>query len=162
MAKSDKTKGGKNSPQTANKKAFFNYEIIEKVEAGIELLGTEVKSLRQGLCDLEGAYARVTDGECWLIGCKIAQYAQASITNHPPLRNRKLLLHKRQIVKLAGKLEQGGFTLVPLKVYFSRRGLVKVELGLGRGKRKYDKREKILERQQKRDIDRSVKKYKSK
>jgi SsrA-binding protein len=159
MAKSEKTKSSKHSPQTANKKAFFNYEILEKVEAGIVLTGTEVKSLRDGGGDLEGAYARITGGECWLIGCKIAPYARASITNHPPLRDRKLLLHNRQIAKLISKSEQAGCTLVPLRIYFSERGFAKVEVAVARGKRQYDKRDAIAKREQKKEIDRSTKKY---
>lgn len=159
MAKSDKTKGGRNSPQTANKKAFFNFEILEKVEAGIVLTGTEVKSLRDGGGDLDGAYARITGGECWLVGCKIAPYAQASITNHPPVHDRKLLLHRRQIAKLITKSEQAGCTLVPLRIYFSERGLAKVEIAVARGKRQFDKRDAITKREQKREIDRSTKKY---
>ena len=148
--------------QIVNKKAFFNYEIIEKVEAGLVLLGTEVKSLRAGQADLEGAYARIRDGACRLVGCKIAQYPQASVANHPPLRSRKVLLHKRQITKLTGKLQQRGVTIVPLRLYFSERGFAKVELGLGRGKRQYDKRKQIQKREHAKDIDKSVKKYRAK
>lgn len=154
MAKEKDKKDKKYSPSVTNKKAFFNFEIVEKVEAGIVLLGTEVKSLRSGLCELDGSYARVEEGEVWLIGAKIAQYDKASITNHAPLRDRKLLLHRRQIAKLISKLSQSGVTLVPLKVYFSDRGHAKVELGIARGKRQFDKRDKIQEREQKRDLDR--------
>jgi SsrA-binding protein len=159
MAK-EKQKQGKYSPQILNKKALFNYEMVEKVEAGIALLGTEVKSLRAGHCELDGSYARITGSEVWLIGAKIAQYEKASIMNHDPLRQRKLLLHHRQIHKLQSRLDQAGFTLVPIKVYFNDRGIAKVELAVARGKRQFDKREKITERQQKRDLDRSMKKYK--
>jgi SsrA-binding protein len=159
MAKGGKNKGEKHSPQTLNKKALFNYEILEKVEAGIVLTGTEVKSLRDGGGDLDGAYARITNGECWLIGSKIAPYAQASITNHPQIRDRKLLLHSRQIAKLLSKSEQAGCTLVPLRIYFSERGIAKVEIAVARGKRQYDKRDAITKREQKKDIDRSMKKY---
>lgn len=148
-------------PVAQNKKARFEYEIVETVEAGISLLGTEVKSLRGKQCDLEGAYARIQDGECWLVGCKIAPYLQAGAGNHDPVRKRKLLLHRRQIQKIRTKLEQRGFTLVPLKVYFNARGYAKVELGLAKGKRQYDKRQKMQERQQKRDLDRSRKKFRS-
>jgi SsrA-binding protein len=159
MAK-EKQKQGKYSPQILNKKALFNYELVEKVEAGIALLGTEVKSLRAGHCELDGSYARITGSEVWLIGVKIAQYEKASIMNHDPLRQRKLLLHGRQIRKLQSRLDQAGFTLVPIKVYFNDRGIAKVELAVARGKRQFDKREKITEREQKRDLDRSMKKYK--
>ena len=158
MAKGEK-KSKQHSPQTLNKKAFFNYEILEKVEAGIVLTGTEVKSLRDGGGDLDGSYARITNGECWLIASKIAPYAQASITNHPQIRDRKLLLHNRQIAKLISKSEQAGCTLIPLKIYFNDRGLAKVELAVARGKRQYDKRDAITKREQKKDIDRSTKKY---
>jgi SsrA-binding protein len=106
--------------------------------------------------------ARITDGEVWLIGAKIAQYEKASITNHPPLRNRKLLLHRNQIKKLVSKLELSGFTLIPLRIYFNDRGIAKVELGIARGKRQFDKRSKITEREQKRDIDRSTKRFRAK
>jgi SsrA-binding protein len=143
-----------------NRKAFFDYEIIEKVEAGMALLGSEVKSLRQGGADLKGAFARVDGDECWLVGCNIAPYKQAGVRNHDPLRKRKLLLHRRQIKKIDGKLQQKGLTLVPLRIYFSDNGHAKIELALATGKRQYDKREKIKNREQKRDMDKSVRKYK--
>lgn len=146
-------------PVAQNKKAWHEYEVVETLEAGISLLGTEVKSLRCKQCDLEGAYARIQDEECWLIGCKIAPYWQAGGSNHEPERKRKLLLHQAQIRKLRSKLEQRGFTLVPLRVYFNERGIAKVQLGLAQGKRKYDKRQKIQEREQKRDMERSRKKF---
>lgn len=156
-AKTHKTK--EHSVRAVNKKAYRDYELVEKFEAGIALLGTEVKSLRDGQADLDGSYARLRGQECWLIGCKIAHYAQAGANNHEPDRNRKLLLHKAQIRKIRIKLEQRGFTLVPLRIYFNDRGLAKAELALARGKRKYDKRKKIDERTYKRDIERDVKKY---
>jgi len=146
-------------PKMVNKKAFYDYEIIEKVEAGISLVGTEVKSLRAGGADLTGSFARIIDEECWLVGCNIAPYEQAGVVNHNPLRKRKLLLHRAQIRKLAARVEQKGFTLIPLRIYFGERGYAKVELAVGRGKRKYDKREKIQRRQQEKDIDRGVKRY---
>ena len=147
-------------PKMENRKAFFDYEIIEKVEAGMALLGSEVKSLRQGGADLKGAFARVDGDECWLVGCNIAPYKQAGVRNHEPLRKRKLLLHRRQIKKIDGKLQQKGLTLVPLRIYFSDNGHAKIELALATGKRQYDKREKIKSREQKRDMDKSVRKYK--
>ncbi len=155
-AKSSKHKSG---AAAVNKKAYRNFELIERFEAGLELLGTEVKSLRAGQADLNGSYARISGGECWLVGASIAQYQQASISNHEPTRNRKLLLHKGEIRKITIKLEQRGFTLVPLRIYFSDRGLAKTELALARGKRQYDKRQAITERDRKRDVDRSMKKY---
>jgi SsrA-binding protein len=143
-----------------NKKAYFNFELVEKVEAGMSLVGTEVKSLRNKQCELEGAYARMTGDEVWLVGCKIAAYEQAAdFANHDPMRKRKLLLHKAQIHKLRTKLDQRGFTLVPLRIYFNDRGKAKCELGLARGKRQYDKRQKIQDKDQKRDMGR-MKKFK--
>ncbi len=142
-----------------NKKAYRNFELVERFEAGLELLGTEVKSLRAGQADLNGSYARVREGQCWLVGATIAQYHQASAANHEPTRKRKLLLHKAEIRRITTKLEQRGFTLVPLRIYFNQKGLAKMELALARGKRQYDKRRAITERDQRRDIDRSMKKY---
>ena len=144
---------------TVNKKAYYNFELVEKFEAGLVLNGSEVKSLRAANADLDGAYARIQDNECWLVGAKIAQYEQAGIYNHDPARKRKLLLHKAEIRKIRGKLEQRGFTLVPLRLYFNQRGLAKAEIALARGKRQYDKRNTIAERQQKRDLDRNFKHY---
>jgi SsrA-binding protein len=143
-----------------NKKAYHNFELVERVQAGLALLGTEVKSLRNKDCDLEGSYARLAGDEAWLVGAKIAPYPQASANNHDPLRKRKLLLHKKEINKIKGKLTQRGFTLVPLRIYFNERGFAKVELALARGKRQYDKRAKLQAEQQKKDIARSMKKYK--
>ena len=159
MAAENPRKNITQARQIRNKKAWHNFEILEKVEAGISLLGTEVKSLRNGAGDLEGAYARITNNECWLVGCKIAQYAQAGVNNHEPMRKRKLLLHKNQIHKITTKLEQRGFSLVPLKIYFNARGLAKVELGLATGKKMYDKRQSLKDKQTKKEIDRSTKRY---
>ncbi|MDD5135189.1 MAG: SsrA-binding protein SmpB [Phycisphaerae bacterium] len=157
----DKNKGNSvRVPKMENKKAFFNYEIIEKIEAGLTLVGSEVKSLRQGGADLTGAFARILDNECWLLGCNIAPYKQASVYKHEPLRKRKLLLHKRQILKIESKLQQKGFTLVPLRIFFNDRGYAKIELGIARGKRQYDKRDKIKGREQKNDVAKSMRKYK--
>jgi SsrA-binding protein len=146
-------------PVTVNKKAFHNFEIEEKFEAGMELMGSEVKSLRDGQADLSGSYARTANGECWLLGAKIAQYQQAGLLGHTPTRKRKLLLHKHEIRKIYTKLEQRGYTLVPLRIYFNKRGIAKIEIALARGKRKYDKRQAITEREQKRDIEKRMKKY---
>ena len=157
-AKSRKDKD-RQGPVAVNKKAYRNFELIEKFEAGLELLGTEVKSLRFGAADLNGSYARVENQQCWLVGAGIAQYQQASSRQHEPTRKRKLLLHKAEIRRIRTRLEQRGFTLVPLQIYFNDRGLAKIELALARGKRQYDKRKKITERDQKRDVDRDMKKY---
>ncbi|HUW19057.1 MAG TPA: SsrA-binding protein SmpB [Sedimentisphaerales bacterium] len=150
------------TPRAVHKKAYRDYELLDRFEAGIALLGTEVKSLRAGQADLDGSYARILNDECWLVGGKIAQYAQAGSARHEPDRKRKLLLHKAEIRKIRIKLEQRGFTLVPLQIYFNDKGLAKVELALARGKRKYDKRRAINERTQKRDIERDMKKYRRK
>jgi SsrA-binding protein len=159
-AKEHKIKDKKEqAPRAVNKKAYRDYELVERFEAGLALLGSEVKSLRAGQADLDGSYARVDNHQCWLVGSKIAPYAQAGRANHDSDRKRKLLLHKAEIRKIRIKLEQRGFTLVPLKIYFNKRGLAKIELALACGKRKYDKRRKIDERTQKRDIDRDLKKY---
>ena len=152
MAKESKKSAS--APKMVNKKAFRDYEIVEKVEAGMVLLGTEVKSLRAGKADLIGSFARLTGDECWLVGCSIAIYPQAGDNNHEPLRRRKLLLHKRQILKISARLQQKGYTLVPLRIFFNDRGYAKIEIALAKGKRKYDKRDKITQRQQKKDVER--------
>ena len=157
-AKSQKNKD-KKSAVTVNKKAYRNFEFVDNYEAGLSLLGTEVKSLREGGADLSGSYARIEDGQCWLVGASIAQYKQAGSRQHEPTRKRKLLLHKSEIHRIKIKLEQRGFTLVPLRLYFNDKGLAKIELALAKGKRQFDKRQTITERDQKRDIDRSMKKY---
>ena len=140
-----------------NKKARFEYEILERVEAGIVLKGTEVKSLRNKKVSLSDAYARVQGGELYLVNMDIAPYEQRGYADHEPKRTRKLLLHKRQIGKLVGKLTEKGLTLIPLGVHFNRRGIAKVSLGLCRGKQTYDKRRKIKDRDVKRDIARAMK-----
>jgi len=159
MTTKSRKDNNKQAIRAANKKAYRDYELLEKFEAGLSLVGTEVKSLRAGQADLDGSYARLKNGECFLVGSKIAHYAEAGPANHEPDRTRKLLLHKAEIRKIKVKLEQRGFTLVPLQIYFDNRGLAKIELALARGKRQYDKRRKIDERTQKRDIDRDMKKY---
>ncbi|MHC4131501.1 MAG: SsrA-binding protein SmpB [Planctomycetota bacterium] len=157
-----KAKSGKqhHGPAALNRKAYRDFELIEKFEAGVALLGSEVKSLRNGQADLAGSYARVEGDQCWLVGTNISPYEQAGVYNHEPMRRRKLLLHKGEIRKIKVKLEQRGFTLIPLRIYFNEKGLAKVELALARGKRQYDKRKAIVERTQKRDIDRGLKRYK--
>lgn len=148
-----------NTARVRNKKARHNYEIINTFEAGISLQGSEVKSLRMGSADLNGTYARIINNECFLIGCKIEPYKEAGSRNHITDRNRKLLLHSAQIRKLKSKLDQRGFSLVPLSLYFNDRGLVKVELALARGKRLYDKREALRKKDQKRELERSAKRW---
>jgi SsrA-binding protein len=124
-----------------NRRARFNYEIGETFEAGIALTGSEVKSLRQGRATIAESYADTRDGELWLVNANIPEYLQAGRFNHAPKRPRKLLLHRRQIDKLAGGVEREGMTIVPLKLYFNERGRAKVELALARGKKLHDKRE---------------------
>jgi SsrA-binding protein len=159
-AKKGKDANKAGAPSAVNKKAYHNFELVEKVEAGLALTGSEVKSLREGRADLSGSYARLDDnGEVWLVGVNINQYEQAGIYNHDPLRKRKILLHRQQIRRIQVKLEQRGFTFVPLRIYFNDRGLAKVELALARGKKQFDKRATITEKQQKRDLDRDAKKY---
>jgi SsrA-binding protein len=137
-----------------NKKAR-DYEILETFEAGIELKGTEVKSLRERNVSFKDSFCRIKDGEVYLLNLHISPYRHASHFNHDPERPRKLLLHKREIKRLAGKLSTGGFTLIPTKLYFNDKGIAKVEIALAKGKKKYDKREEIKER----EIQRKIKEY---
>lgn len=139
-----------------NKKAFHDYFIDEKIEAGIELFGTEVKSVRTGNVNLKDSYVSLRTGEAILIGMHISPYEQGNIFNRDPLRERRLLLHKKEIMRLIGKTKEKGYSLIPLSVYFLG-SKVKVELGLAHGKKAYDKRESIAERDAKRSMDRAVK-----
>ena len=144
---------------TDNRKARFLYEILETYEAGIQLMGTEVKSIRGGKINLQDGYALIRNGEVWLINVHISPYTTSSqYFNHDPRRTRKLLLHRQEIRKLIGKVEQQGLTLVPLKMYL-KRGLVKVSIGLGKGKKLHDKREDVKRRDDQRDIQRAMKNY---
>jgi len=143
-----------------NKKAFFNYEILDTFEAGISLLGSEVKSIREGKVSLKESYAEIKDGEIFLINCHIAPYKAATYLNHEPKRPRKLLLHKQEIKKLMGRVKEKGLTLIPVKMYFNKRGLVKVELALAKGKKAYQKREALRERDRRREMEAELKKYK--
>jgi len=140
-----------------NKKARHDYAILETFEAGIALRGTEVKSLREGRANLRDSYALIEGGEVLLRGLQIMPYSHTSDRDIDPLRDRKLLLNREEIRKLAIKINEKGMTLVALKVYFNARGIAKVELGLGKGKKLYDKREAISERDTKRDVDRAIK-----
>ena len=142
-------------PIARNRKAFHNFLILDKWEAGIELKGTEVKSLRNGEVQIGDAYARIDDGEVYLIGLHISPYDKTAYGNHDPTRNRKLLLHRREIHRLTVKVNERGLTLIPLGLYF-KRGLAKVELGLARGKHQHDKREDIRKREHKRQMDRAT------
>jgi SsrA-binding protein len=138
-----------------NRRARHEFDLIESVEAGIVLTGTEVKSLRNGKASLEEAYAGVDQGEVWLYGCDIPEYLQANRMNHKPKRPRKLLLHKREISRLMAKSTERGLTLVPLKIYF-KDGIAKVEICVARGRKLYDKRDALKNREAKRDMDRAL------
>lgn len=146
-AKADTTK-----PIAENRKARHKFEILDTLECGLVLVGSEAKSLRVGRVSLDEAYARVRDGELWLLGCDIPEYIQANAWNHNPKRPRKLLLHTREMVKFAGRAHEDGLTLVPLKLYFNSRGIAKVLIGLCKGKKMHDKRESI----KKADVDRDI------
>lgn len=136
----------------SNKKAYFNYEIIESMEAGIALLGSEVKSVREGRISLKDSYAEIKNGEVFVLHMNISPYEQANIFNHEPLREKKLLLHRQEIKRLIGKIREKGYTLIPTKVILNDRGKVKVEISLAKGKRTYEKKRAIKER----DLEREV------
>jgi len=141
---------------TTNRKARHDFFIEETYEAGISLVGTEVKAIREGRVNLKDSYALIKDEEALLVGCHISPYSHGNIMNHEPERTRKLLLHKRQIRSLTGLLARQGYTLVPLSVYFNKAGKIKVELGLARGKKFADVRETIKEKEARRDIERAL------
>ncbi len=141
-----------------NKKARFEYEIHDTYEAGVVLRGTEVKSIRLRKVNIQESYARIKDGEVFIVGMNISPYEMGNRFNHEALRERKLLLHKHEIRKLIGKLNEKGYTLVPLRLYI-KNGKVKIELGLGKGKAVYDKKKAIQDRDMKRDMQRDIKKY---
>ncbi|MEK7864843.1 MAG: SsrA-binding protein SmpB [Nitrospirota bacterium] len=139
-----------------NRKAYHDYHIEEKTEAGIALLGTEVKSLREGKGNLKDSYVLAKDSELFLINCHISPYSHGNITNHEPLRTRKLLLHKKEIERLRGQVAQKGYSLIPLKIYF-KGSFAKVEIGLAKGKRQYEKRDAIKKKEADREIERAMK-----
>lgn len=142
--------------ELVNRKAWHDYQLSDRFEVGIELKGTEVKSLRAKQADLTDSFARVEQGQVWLHNCRIEPYKQGSYFNPDPTRQRRLLLHRNEISKLSGATQQRGFTLVPTKLYFNRRGLVKVELALAKGRLKEDRRRAIKEREQTREIERAL------
>jgi SsrA-binding protein len=155
-AKKDKKSAGDGTVNICrNRRATHDYEILDQVECGLVLVGTEVKSLRAGHANLEDAYARVDGGEVWLIGSEIPEYEFGNRLNHKPKRPRKLLLHRREIDRFAGKAADKGLTLVPLRLYF-REGLAKVELAVAKGKQTHDKRESLKKADAKRQIDRAL------
>lgn len=139
---------------TENRKARFDYEVLETFEAGIVLKGTEIKSIRNNQVSLDGTYVDVANGECWLIGSNIELYKQGNIHNHEPKRQRKLLLNHQEIVKLETFSNQKGLTIVPLKMYFNEKNIAKLEIALCRGKKNHDKRQSIKEQDVKRDMER--------
>ena len=142
-----------------NRKARHNYFIEEEVECGIELLGNEVKSIREGSCNIKDSYALIRKDEVYVVNMFIKKYSHAGIFNESETRKRKLLLHKKEILKLKQKLEKEGYTLVPLKIYFNDRGKAKLSLGVCKGKKNYDKRETIKERDIKRKLEKDLKRY---
>ena len=161
MTKADKKKPNQAAEQeqrlvSENRKARFKFEILDTLECGIQLTGSEVKSLRDGKLSLDEAYARVKEGEVWLVGADIAEYPQATLWNHSPKRPRKLLMKRDEVRKFASKAHEKGLTLVPLKVYFNARGLAKVLLGLGKGKKLHDKRESLKKADSQREMDRAM------
>ena len=153
--KSDPSRSSNNRVVATNRKARHNYSILDTYEAGIQLVGTEVKSLRDGQASLADAFATVDDGEIWLRNLHIPEYHHGSWTNHPPRRNRKLLLHRNEIDNLVGKIRDGNLTLVPLSLYFTG-GKVKVELALARGKQAHDKRQDMARRDAEREVTREL------
>lgn len=161
--KKKQSDGGDQKPQSvriANRKAFHDYHIDEKIECGIELVGTEVKSLRAGQAKIDEAYARVEGGQVFLVGANIALYSQAAEgMQHNPTRKRRLLLHRRQIHQLQQRIQQKGKTLVPLAMYFHK-GWAKVEIGVAEGKRNYDKRESLRKKDHQRDMQRAMRRGK--
>lgn len=140
-----------------NKKAHHDYEILERYEAGIVLQGSEIKSIREGRVNLKDSYAKAKDGELWLYDMHISPYDKASFFNHDPLRPRKLLLHKSEIIRLIGKVNERGLTLIPLKIYINDRGKAKIELALAKGKKLHDKRKAIAEKDLRRELERAMK-----
>ncbi|HAA02924.1 MAG TPA: SsrA-binding protein [Syntrophobacteraceae bacterium] len=157
-AKNEKSSGIKLVCQ--NKKAFHDYEIVETLEAGLVLVGTEVKSLRDGRANLKDSYARIKRGEAFLYDLHISAYSHAYYDNHDPERVRKLLLHHQEIKRLLGKTQEKGFALIPLRIYF-KEGKAKVEIALARGKKAYDKRESLKRKEEARELDRARKRYKT-
>jgi len=143
-----------------NRRARHEYEILETVEAGLVLRGTEVKSLRAGTINFKDSYATVRSGEAWLVGCHISPYSHGTDANHEPERDRKLLLHGREITRLVGKISEKGLTVVPLKLYF-KGGRVKLEIGLARGKKLHDKRATLREREVRREMDKAARAYRA-
>lgn len=157
--KKEARKATKAGREFKNRRAFYEYHVLEKVDAGVALVGSEVKSIRDGNINLSDSYARVEGGEVFLVNCHISDYKNAGAFGHEPLRKRKLLLHRAEIRKLEKRVELKGLTLVPLRLFFTERGLAKVELGICRGKQLHDKREALKTRDSDRDLRREISKY---
>jgi SsrA-binding protein len=145
---------------TVNRKAFHNYEIVERLEAGLALTGSEVKSIREGHVSFRDAYVEILAGQAWLVGCHIALYSNASYNNHEPERRRKLLLHQQEIKRWDGKVRAKGVTIVPLQMHFNPKGVVKLEIGLAKGRREYEKKQKLKERDISREMERDLSRFK--
>jgi SsrA-binding protein len=143
------------SPEIRNRSAYHEYFIDAKYEAGLVLLGTEVKSIRNGKVSFNDSYCLLNKGEIWLKSLHIAEYSHGNINNHEPMRDRKLLLQKREIKKLESRLKERGYTLIPLRIYFNEKGLAKMEIGLAKGKQLHDKRESIKQK----DVEREMKRF---
>tara|TARA_X000001036_G_scaffold320941_1_gene299449 strand:- start:1700 stop:2155 length:456 start_codon:yes stop_codon:yes gene_type:complete len=143
---------------STNRKAYHEFQIIEILEAGLELLGSEVKSLREGKASLKESYIKIRKGQAWMVGVHISAYSHTGFSGHEPLRDRRLLLHKNEIYKINQKLSEKGLTALPLKLYFNKQGWLKVEIGLAKGKKLYDKRDAKKRRDIERDIQREMKK----
>ncbi len=142
-----------------NKKAYRDYEILETYEAGIELKGTEVKSVREGRVNLKDSYVRPKDGELFLVNAHISPYEKGNVFNHDPKRDRKLLLHRREINRIIGRIQERGLTAIPLKMYINKRGLVKVEIALAKGRKLYEKKQKLKEKAIEREAMAELKRY---
>jgi len=145
-----------------NKKAFHDYEVLDRFEAGIALAGSEVKSIRAGRISLKDSFVEVQNGEAFLLRCHVSPYEQAGAFNHEPERKRKLLLHAREIHRLDQKVKERGFSIVPLLVFLTDKGLIKVEIALVRGKREYEKKQKLKERDIRREMDRDLQRFRGK
>lgn len=143
-------------PVSENRKARHRYEILDSVECGLQLQGSEVKSLREGKCSLDEAYVRIKNGEFWLVGCDIPQYKPAYFWNHEPTRARKMLLHRREMQKIGGRASERGLTLVPLRMYFNARGVAKCVVAVCKGLKLHDKREVLKKNDARREIERAI------
>ena len=144
---------------TVNKKAFHDFNIIEKYTAGIVLFGTEIKSVRKGAVNLKDSFAKIEDGEVWLYSCHISPYEQGNRYNKEPERKRKLLLNKKEIMKMVGKIKKDGYTIIPIELFIAENGFAKLDIALCKGKKLYDKREDLTKKTQNRDIQRAMKNH---